>query len=68
MGAQTAYVYIRDNYRIALSRFKKAVADAEEAGLLGENILGSKFSMTIKVKEGGGRFVCGEETSLIACL
>ncbi len=38
MGAQTAYVYIRDNYRIALSRFKKAVADAEEAGLLGENI------------------------------
>jgi NADH:ubiquinone oxidoreductase subunit F (NADH-binding)/(2Fe-2S) ferredoxin len=68
MGAQTAYVYIRDNYRIALSRFKKAVADAEEAGLLGENIFGSKFSMTIKVKEGGGRFVCGEETSLIACL
>jgi len=68
MGASTAYVYIRDNYRIALSRFNKAVADAEESGLLGENILGSKFSMTIKVKEGGGRFVCGEETSLIACL
>ena len=68
IGAQTAYVYIRDNYRIALSRFKKAVADAEKSGLLGENIMGSKFSMTIKVKEGGGRFVCGEETSLIACL
>lgn len=68
MGASTAYVYIRDNYRIALNRFKKAIADAETAGLLGENILGSKFSMTVKVKEGGGRFVCGEETSLIACL
>ena len=68
MGAGTAYVYIRDNYRIALKRFKKAMADAEEAGLLGENICGSNFSMTIKVKEGGGRFVCGEETSLIACL
>jgi len=68
MGASTAYVYIRDNYRIALNRFKKAVADAEATGLLGNHIMGSKFSMTVKVKEGGGRFVCGEETALIACI
>ncbi len=68
IGASTAYVYIRDNYRIALKRFQKAIDDATEMGLLGDNILGSSFSMTVKVKEGGGRFVCGEETALIACI
>jgi NADH:ubiquinone oxidoreductase subunit F (NADH-binding)/(2Fe-2S) ferredoxin len=68
IGAQTGYVYIRDNYRVALKRFKKAVNDATEAGLLGNKILGSSFSLNIKIKEGGGRFVCGEETSLISCL
>lgn len=68
IGAQTAYVYIRDNYRLALSRLNKAVADATEAGLLGENILDSGLNFTVKIKEGGGRFVCGEETSLIACI
>jgi NADH:ubiquinone oxidoreductase subunit F (NADH-binding)/(2Fe-2S) ferredoxin len=68
IGAGTAYVYIRDNYRIALKRFQKAIDDATELGLLGDNILGTSFSMTVKVKEGGGRFVCGEETALIACI
>ena len=68
IGASTAYVYIRDNYRLALKRFQKAIDDAVELGLLGENILGSSFGMTVKVKEGGGRFVCGEETALIACI
>ncbi len=68
IGAQTAYVYIRDNYRLALNRFRKAVADAEHYGIVGNNILGSKFSINVKIKEGGGRFVCGEETSLIACI
>ncbi|MEI6126101.1 MAG: NADH-ubiquinone oxidoreductase-F iron-sulfur binding region domain-containing protein [Pseudomonadota bacterium] len=68
IGAETAYVYIRDNYRVALKRFKKAVQDATEAGLLGTKILGSSFNFTVKVKEGGGRFVCGEETALIACI
>jgi NADH:ubiquinone oxidoreductase subunit F (NADH-binding)/(2Fe-2S) ferredoxin len=67
LGAQEAYVYMRDNYRLALARLCK-VADATEAGLLGENILGSALNFTIKIKEGGGRFVCGEETSLIACI
>ncbi len=68
IGAQEAYVYVRDNYRLALSRLTKAVADATEAGLLGENILNSGLNFIIKIKEGGGRFVCGEETSLIACI
>ena len=68
MAAQEAYVYMRDNYHLALSRLRKAVADATEAGLLGENILGSGLTFTIKIKEGGGRFVCGEETALISCI
>jgi len=68
IGARTAYIYVRDNYRVALQRMSKAVADALEAGLLGENILGSGFAMDIIVKEGGGRYVCGEETALIACI
>lgn len=68
LGAHTAYVYIRDNYRIALKRFEKAVNDATELGLLGNKILGKPFNFTVKIKEGGGRFVCGEETALIACI
>lgn len=68
IGAQEAYVYIRDNYRLAVNRLQKAVSEATEAGLLGENILGSGTSLAIKIKEGGGRFVCGEETALIACI
>ena len=68
IGAQTAYMYVRDNYRVALQRITKAVQDATESGLLGDNILGSGFSMNIIVKEGGGRYVCGEETALIACI
>jgi len=68
IGAQTAYVYIRDNYRVALQRFSQAVNDATELGLLGNKILGSSLSFQVKIKEGGGRFVCGEETALIACI
>jgi NADH:ubiquinone oxidoreductase subunit F (NADH-binding)/(2Fe-2S) ferredoxin len=68
IGAQTAYIYVRDNYRLALQRITKAVNDAREAGLLGGNILKSGFAMDIIVKEGGGRYVCGEETALIACI
>jgi NADH:ubiquinone oxidoreductase subunit F (NADH-binding)/(2Fe-2S) ferredoxin len=68
LGVREGYVYIRDNYRLALERFRKAVADATEAGLLGKNILGSSLNFTVTIKEGGGRFVSGEETSLIACI
>ncbi len=68
IGAEEAYIYIRDNYRVALKRIKKAVDDAEALGFVGNKVLGSSFSLKIKIKEGGGRFVCGEETALIACL
>jgi NADH:ubiquinone oxidoreductase subunit F (NADH-binding)/(2Fe-2S) ferredoxin len=68
IGAQKAYVYIRDNYRIALKRFRKAVEDARELGLLGDTIMGSSLNFSVSIKEGGGRFVCGEETALIACI
>ncbi|MBU0571155.1 MAG: NADH-quinone oxidoreductase subunit NuoF [Candidatus Omnitrophica bacterium] len=66
IGAGEAYVYCRAEYPLALKRLKKAIAQAEEKGFLGRNILGTEFSFAIKVKEGAGAFVCGEETALIA--
>jgi NADH:ubiquinone oxidoreductase subunit F (NADH-binding)/Pyruvate/2-oxoacid:ferredoxin oxidoreductase delta subunit/(2Fe-2S) ferredoxin len=65
IGASKAYVYIRAEYPLAIERLRKALTQAEELGLLGENILGSKFSLNIKIKMGAGAFVCGEETALI---
>ncbi len=61
-----AYIYIRAEYPLAVQTLRKALRDAEETGLLGDNILGSDFSFHIKVKLGAGAFVCGEETALIA--
>lgn len=68
IGADEAYVYVRDNYRLGLNRIRKAVEDATALGFIGDKVLGSSFSLKITIKEGGGRFVCGEETALIACL
>jgi NADH:ubiquinone oxidoreductase subunit F (NADH-binding)/(2Fe-2S) ferredoxin/NAD-dependent dihydropyrimidine dehydrogenase PreA subunit len=68
IGAQQGYVYVRAEYPIAVVHIKKAVADAEAMGLLGENILGTPFSFKVKIKEGAGAFVCGEETALIASI
>jgi (2Fe-2S) ferredoxin len=68
IGASEGYVYVRAEYPIAVEHLKKAIADAEAAGLLGENILGSGFSFRIKIKKGSGAFVCGEETALIASI
>ena len=65
IGATKAYVYIRAEYPLAIERLKKAMADAEAAGLLGENILGSEFDLKMIIKMGAGAFVCGEETALI---
>ncbi len=65
IGASQAYIYIRAEYPLAIVRLKKALEQAKDAGLLGNNILGSGFSLSIKIKEGAGAFVCGEETSLI---
>ncbi len=64
-GATRGYVYVRAEYPLAVKRLRIAMAQAEECGLLGDNILGSDFSFHLKIKEGAGAFVCGEETALM---
>jgi len=68
IGASEGYIYIRAEYPLAIERLKSAIACMAESGLLGEQILGSDFSFDIKIKEGAGAFVCGEETALIASI
>jgi len=65
IGANKAYIYIRAEYPLAIKRLKQAMAQAQEYGLLGNNILDSGFSLKIIIKMGAGAFVCGEETALI---
>jgi len=67
-GATHGYVYIRNEYPLARERLAKAMAQAREYGLLGEDILGKGLSFDISIQQGAGAFVCGEETSLIASL
>ncbi len=68
IGADEAFVYVRLEYPLAISRMAKAIKDAEEAGVLGKNIFGSGQNMEIHIMEGAGAFVCGEETALIASI
>jgi NADH:ubiquinone oxidoreductase subunit F (NADH-binding)/(2Fe-2S) ferredoxin/NAD-dependent dihydropyrimidine dehydrogenase PreA subunit len=68
IGASKGYVYVRAEYPIAVNHIKKAVDDAKAMGLLGQNILGTHFDFEVKIKEGAGAFVCGEETALIASI
>jgi NADH:ubiquinone oxidoreductase subunit F (NADH-binding)/(2Fe-2S) ferredoxin len=68
MGSTKGYFYIRAEYPKAVERIERAIQQAREAGLLGTNILGSKFSFEAKVRLGAGAFVCGEETALIASI
>jgi NADH-quinone oxidoreductase subunit F len=68
IGASKGIVYIRAEYPLAIERLKTALRQMREYGLLGKNILGSKFSFEVKIKEGAGAFVCGEETALIASI
>lgn len=68
IGADEAYIYVRAEYPLAIKRLRRAIADAEAAGYLGKNIMGSDFNFTIHIKEGAGAFVCGEETALIASI
>jgi NADH-quinone oxidoreductase subunit F len=68
IGASEGYIYCRAEYPLALERLGVALRQAEKYGLLGDNILGSEFSFHIKIKEGAGAFVCGEETALIASI
>ena len=65
IGATIGYMYVRAEYPLALRRIKIGLKAAEERGLIGDNIMGSDFSFHIKLKEGAGAFVCGEETALM---
>ena len=68
VGASAGYIYLNDRYVLAAERVELAIKAAEKAGLLGKNIMGSNFSFTLKVKRGGGAYVCGEETALLNAL
>jgi len=68
IGSNQGYVYIRNEYPLALKRLEIAITQAREYGLLGENILESGFNFDIRIQRGAGAFVCGEETALIASL
>jgi NADH:ubiquinone oxidoreductase subunit F (NADH-binding)/(2Fe-2S) ferredoxin len=68
IGAQHGFIYIRNEYPLALKILMRAIEQAEAYGLLGEDILGTGFKFTLSVARGAGAFVCGEETSLINSL
>jgi len=68
IGASHGFIYIRNEYPLALKRIARAIEQAADYGLLGENIFGTGFAFTISVARGAGAFVCGEETSLINSL
>ena len=68
IGASEAIVYVRAEYPLAIIRLENAIAQAKEAGIIGENIMGSGFSCKFRYMAGAGAFVCGEETALIESL
>ncbi len=67
-GANEGYIYCRAEYPLAIARLKIAIAQAEEKGILGDNIFGTGFCLHLHIKEGAGAFVCGEETALMASI
>lgn len=68
IGAEEGVIYIRAEYPLAIKRLERAIAQAEARGILGKNIMGSNFCFGLRIKQGAGAFVCGEETALIASL
>ncbi len=66
IGASHGYIYINSDYHLAIARLRQAIAQMRAYGLLGDNIMDSGFHFDLRIKEGGGAFVCGEETALIA--
>jgi NADH-quinone oxidoreductase subunit F len=68
IGANEGYIYVRAEYPLAIHRLRIAIDQARARGFLGENILGTSFCFDIKIKEGAGAFVCGEETALFASI
>jgi NADH-quinone oxidoreductase subunit F len=67
-GASRGFIYCRAEYPLALKTLRQALTDARERNFLGKSILGSDFSFDIRIREGAGAFVCGEETALIASI
>lgn len=65
IGANAGFLYIRAEYPLAIKRIKLAIAQAKEAGLMGQNVFGTDFCFDAEVRTGAGAFVCGEETALI---
>jgi len=68
IGADAGYIYVRAEYPEAIKHLKHAISEATKRGFLGDNILGKSFRFNIRLKEGAGAFVCGEETALIASI
>lgn len=68
IGASEGIIYVRAEYPLAIKRLKVAIAQAEEMGFIGKHIFGSNFDFKVKIKEGAGAFVCGEETALLASI
>ncbi len=68
IGSDEGYIYIRAEYPLAIKRLRKAISQCYSRGYLGKNIFGSSFSFDIKIKEGAGAFVCGEETAMMASI
>ena len=68
IGSSNGYIYVRNEYPLAVSNITLAIQKAREYGLLGEDILGSRFSFDVKINRGGGAFVCGESSALFASI
>ena len=68
IGARDGYIYVRAEYPLAVKRLRLAIAQAEEHGYLGDGVFGSDWDFHLKIKEGAGAFVCGEETALMASI
>ncbi|MEI6787105.1 MAG: NADH-quinone oxidoreductase subunit NuoF [bacterium] len=68
IGSSQGYVYVRAEYPLAVERLQRAIEMAREAGLLGQNILGSGYAFDLEIRKGSGAFVCGEETALMASI
>ena len=68
VGANAGYVYCRGEYPLVVSRIRKAIRDASQAGYLGPSIMDTQFSFELDVRLGAGAYVCGEETALIASI
>ena len=66
--ANIGYIFLRGEYTVAERRLKRAIAEAEEAGLLGEHVLDSDFSFRVHLHTSAGRYICGEETAMLSAL